>query len=178
MGNLIADALVARTRSQGVTIAIVNGGGFRASIDAGPVTMGEILTVLPFQNVVSTMGLKGSDIVAALEHGLSQVESGGGRFAQVSGLRYVGDLSRPAMGGRVVLVEVRDGDGWKPIDPAATYLVATNDFMRRGGDGYKVFATRAIKPYDGGPSLEDVVAEYLAATGAYTPKLDGRITVR
>ncbi|NCW69565.1 MAG: multifunctional 2',3'-cyclic-nucleotide 2'-phosphodiesterase/5'-nucleotidase/3'-nucleotidase, partial [Marivivens sp.] len=54
MGSLIADAMLARVADQGIQIAIQNGGGIRASIDAGPVTMGEVLTVLPFQNTLST----------------------------------------------------------------------------------------------------------------------------
>ena len=54
MGNLIADAMLDRVADQGIQIAIQNGGGIRASIDAGEVTMGEVLTVLPFQNTLST----------------------------------------------------------------------------------------------------------------------------
>jgi 5'-nucleotidase / UDP-sugar diphosphatase len=54
MGNLVADAMLDRVKDQGVTIAIQNGGGLRASIDAGEVTMGEVLTVLPFQNTLAT----------------------------------------------------------------------------------------------------------------------------
>ena len=79
MGNLVADAMVDRLSDQGITIAIQNGGGLRASIDAGTVTMGEVLTVLPFQNTLASFQLKGSDIVAALENGVGQVEEGAGR---------------------------------------------------------------------------------------------------
>ena len=68
-----------------------------------------------------------------------------------------------------------EGDAWVPIDPAKTYLVATNNFVRRGGDGYKLFAS-AQNAYDFGPSLEQVVADYMAANRPYTPKLEGRIT--
>ena len=48
MGNLVSDAMLDRVKGQGVKIAISNGGGLRASIDQGHVTMGEVLTVLPF----------------------------------------------------------------------------------------------------------------------------------
>ena len=177
MGNLVADALVAQTAGQGVTIAIVNGGGLRASIDAGPITMGEVLTVLPFQNVVSTFGLKGVDIVAALEHGVGGVAQGEGRFPQVSGLRFELDLNVAPGQGRVSNVEVAEGDGWTQIQPDAVYLVATSDFIRKGGDGYAMFAENAINPYDGGPSVEDLVVQYLAGD-VYTPVLDGRITMK
>ena len=68
MGNLVADAMLDRTKDQGVVFAIQNGGGLRASIDAGEVTMGEVLTVLPFQNTLATFSVQGSDVIAALEY--------------------------------------------------------------------------------------------------------------
>lgn len=176
MGNLVADAMLDRVKDQGMTMAIINGGGLRASIDAGDVTMGEVLTVLPFQNTLSTFQLKGADVVAALENGVSQIDQGAGRFAQVSGLKYAFDVSKP-VGQRVSAVEVTDGGGWKPIDTAATYGVVSNNYMRAGGDGYKIFATNAQNAYDFGPGLEAVVADYLAKKTPYKPYTDGRITV-
>lgn len=174
MGNLVADAMVDRVKDQGVTIAIQNGGGLRASIDAGTVTMGEALTVLPFQNTLATFKLKGSDIVAALENGLSQVEEGAGRFPQVSGLKYTFDKTKPA-GSRVVSVEVKEGDGFVALDPAKLYGVATNNYMRAGGDGYKIFASAGQNAYDFGPGLETVLADYIAKNSPYKPYTDGRI---
>ena len=88
MGNLVADAMLDRVKGQGVTIAFQNGGGLRASIDQGVVTMGEVLTVLPFQNTLATFQISGKDVVAALENGVSQIEEGAGRFPQVAGLKY------------------------------------------------------------------------------------------
>ncbi|MBB4121973.1 bifunctional metallophosphatase/5'-nucleotidase [Martelella radicis] len=176
MGNLVADAMVDRVADQGVTIAIQNGGGVRASIDPGVVTMGEVLTVLPFQNTIATFQLKGSDIVAALENGLSQIEDGGGRYPQVSGLKYTYDASKEP-GSRVVSVEVETGeDEFAPIDPETVYGVVTNNYMRGGGDGYAVFAEKGMNAYDFGPNLEEAVAEYLGENSPYTPYVDGRIT--
>lgn len=169
MGNLVADAMLDRVKDQGVQIAIANGGGLRASIDAGPVTMGEVLTVLPFQNTLSTFEVPGSAILAALENGVSQVEEGGGRFPQVAGMTFAFDPALPA-GSRVSDVMV----GGAPIDPAATYLVVSNNFVRQGGDGYRMFVS-AANAYDFGPDLADVVAEYLAKVGPYRPVIDGRI---
>src|SRR3954447_6991977 len=140
MGDMVSDAILDRVKDQGIQIVFQNGGGLRASIDQGVVTMGEVLTVLPFQNTLATFQLKGSDIVAALENGASQVEQGAGRFAQVAGLKYAFDKSKPA-NSRISDVQVMDGGAWKPIDPAKVYLVATNNYVRQGGDGYKVFAT-------------------------------------
>lgn len=175
MGNLIAEAMLDRVKDQGVTLAIQNGGGVRASIDAGPVTMGEVLTVLPFQNTLSTFEAKGSTFVAALENGLSQVEEGAGRFPQVAGVKYTWDAAKPA-GSRVVSVEVMDNGAWAPIDPDKVYGIVTNNYVRNGGDGYKMFASEGMNAYDFGPDLADVTAEYLAEVGPYTPALDGRIT--
>jgi len=174
MGNLVADALLDRVKDQGITIAIQNGGGLRASIDAGPVTMGEVLTVLPFQNSIATFQIKGSDLLAALENGASQIEEGAGRFVQASGLKYTFDRSKPA-GSRIVSVEVKEGDTFVKLDPEKTYGVVTNNYTRTGGDGFKTFATKAINPYDFGPSLEDAVAAYIGAHSPYKPYTDGRI---
>jgi len=174
MGNLVADAMLQRVADQGIQIAIANGGGLRASIDAGEVTMGEVFTVLPFQNALATFQLTGADVLAALENGVSQVEDGAGRFPQVSGLRFTWDPAGEP-GSRVGEVEV-DMDGtWEALDPEATYGVVSNDFMRGGGDGYSVFATNAANAYDFGPGLEEVVATYLTENTPYTPYTDGRI---
>ncbi|WP_011582043.1 MULTISPECIES: 5'-nucleotidase C-terminal domain-containing protein [Chelativorans] len=177
MGNLVTDAMLARTKDQGVQFAITNGGGLRASIDAGEVTMGEVLEVLPFQNTLATFQLTGSDVIASLESGVSQIEEGAGRFPQVSGLRYSFDKSAPAGQGRISNVEVQTADGgWAPIDPNATYTIATNNFMRNGGDGYSLFGEKGQNAYDYGPGLEQVLADYLAANNPYKPYTDGRIT--
>jgi 5'-nucleotidase len=175
MGNLVSDAVLDRTKGQGVTIVFSNGGGLRASIDGGKVTMGEVLTVLPFQNTVATFKISGADVVAALENGVSQLEDGAGRFAQVAGLKYAFDKSK-APGSRVSDVQVMDGGNWVPIDLNKEYIAATNNYVRQGGDGYKIFAEKAKDAYDYGPGLEQVVADYLAAHNPYTPKIEGRIT--
>jgi 5'-nucleotidase len=169
MGNIIADAMLDRVKDQGIQIAIQNGGGIRASIDAGDVTMGEVLTVLPFQNTLSTFQVTGETIIAALENGVSQHEEGAGRFPQVAGMTYAFDVSKPA-GERVSDVMV----GGAPIDPAKMYGVVSNNYVRNGGDGYKMFRD-AQNAYDYGPDLADVTAEYMAKMGPVKPMLDGRI---
>ncbi len=179
MGNLITDAILWKMQDQGIQIALQNGGGIRASIPKGPISMGNIFEVLPFGNTIATFELKGSDLLEALENGVSRAENpeneGTGRFLQVAGLRYVWDPSKP-VGQRIVKVEVRNPDGtYSPLDPNAIYKVAANDFMRRGGDDYKVLAERAINPYDFGPPLDQAVAEYIQAHSPVAPKVEGRI---
>jgi len=175
MGDLVADAMLDRTKKQGVTVAITNGGGLRASISAGPVTQGDIVAVLPFQNTLSTFQLSGKDIVAALENGVSQVSAGAGRFPQVAGLRYSFDRSVGPNSGRIRSAEVKEGDGWQPLDPDRLYLVVSNNYMRAGGDGYAVLRDQAKNAYDYGPDLADVLTAYLQAHRPYEPYTDGRI---
>ena len=175
MGNLVADAMLERVADQGVQIAIANSGGLRASIDPGDVTMGEVLTVLPFQNTLSTFEISGQGVIDALENGVSQVEDVKGRFPQVAGLTFTWDPAVAPNEGRVAEVMVADGGGFVPIDPAATYLVVTNNYVRNGGDGYSMFEGDDKNAYDFGPDLADVTAEYLAKNAPYQPYLDGRI---
>ncbi|MBY6134986.1 5'-nucleotidase/apyrase family protein [Nocardioides marinus] len=177
MGNLVADAMLARVKDQGVTIAFQNGGGLRASIDQGEVTMGEVLSVLPFQNTLSTFQVTGQTLIDALENGVSQIEDGAGRFPQVAGMKFAFDASKEA-GARVSDVMVKEGESWTEIDPAKTYNVVSNNYVRNGGDGYKMFAGDDKNAYDFGPDLADVVAEYLAEVGPYSPYTDGRIVAK
>lgn len=172
MGNLIADAMLARVKDQGIQVAIQNGGGIRASIDAGEVTMGEVLTVLPFQNTLSTFEVTGEKIVAALENGVSQVEEGAGRFPQVAGMTFTVDTSAEA-GSRISDVKIGGAD----VDLTAIYGVVSNNYVRNGGDGYEMFKD-AANAYDYGPDVADVTAEFIAANSPFTPYKDGRITVK
>lgn len=171
MGNLVADAMLARVADQGIQIAIQNGGGLRSSIDAGEVTMGEVVSVLPFQNTLSTFQVTGQAILDALENGVSQMPEAG-RFPQVAGMSFAVDPSAEP-GSRISEVMV----GGAPIDPAATYGVVSNNYVRNGGDGYAMFVD-AENAYDYGPDLADVTAAYLAENAPYAPYTDGRITVK
>ena len=135
-----------------------------------------MLTVLPFQNTLSTFFVSGQDVIDALENGLSQYEEVAGRFPQVAGLTFAYDVAAEP-GSRVSDVMVASEDGWAPIDPAAEYGLVSNNFVRNGGDGYSMFVD-ADKVYDFGPDLADVTAEYLAANSPYMPYTDGRMTAK
>ncbi|MCD7060374.1 bifunctional metallophosphatase/5'-nucleotidase [Pelagibacterium xiamenense] len=176
MGNLVADAILDRVADQGVQLVIQNGGGLRASIDAGEITMGEVITVLPFQNTLATFELDGAGIREALENGVSDWENGAGRFPQVAGIRYTWERDA-AVGERIVSVDVMQDGEWMPLEDDTVYKVATNNYMRNGGDGYAMFAGDDKNAYDFGPGLEIVLADYIAELGGeYTPYLDGRIS--
>ena len=172
MGNLIADAMLARVADQGVEIALQNSGGIRASIDAGEVTMGDVLTVLPFQNTLSTFEVTGAVLMEALENSASQIEEGAGRFLQVAGMSYAVHAASAA-GSRISDVMV----GGAPLEMDKVYRVVSNDYVRNGGDGFAMFKT-AANAYDFGPDLADVMAEFIASNAPYTPYTDGRITLK
>ena len=174
MGNLIADAMRDAVSDKGYNIALQNSGGIRASIDLGEVTMGEVLTVLPFQNTLATFKVTGEQLLAALENGVSQVEDVKGRFPQVSGLRFSFDASIASGEGRIQSVEVDQNGSWVPLDIKATYGVVSNNFIRGGGDGYKMFR-QATDVYDFGPDLADIVANFLAKNPNYQTSVEGRI---
>ncbi|MEZ5771934.1 MAG: 5'-nucleotidase C-terminal domain-containing protein [Defluviimonas denitrificans] len=171
VGNLIADAQRAAT---GADIALANGGGIRGdrTYDAGTtLTRRDILTELPFGNVTVETELPGSQILAALENGVSQVEKGAGRFPQVSGITFAFDPSAPA-GSRVSEVMV----GGAPLDLNKVYTVATNDYMLSGGDGYTALGGGKVLINAGNGNLmaNDVIA-YVSATGKVTTGVEGRI---
>ncbi|MCS6836006.1 MAG: 5'-nucleotidase C-terminal domain-containing protein [Anaerolineae bacterium] len=172
LGNLIADAM---REYAGTQIAIMNGGGIRRDIPAGEITLGTILELQPFGNLVATFEISGTDLLAALEHGVARIalneqgqvkrEGGSGRFPQVSGMRFSFDPTKPE-GSRIVSVEIQQPDGsFVALDPEATYSVATNNFIRTGGDGYTMFKDKAINAYDFGRVDYEVTANYLASLG-------------
>ncbi|WP_159994775.1 bifunctional UDP-sugar hydrolase/5'-nucleotidase [Roseomonas sp. 18066] len=172
LGSLVAEAMLAA--APGAEIALTNAGGLRAGLPAGAISLGEVLEVLPFGNTLARLTLRGGDLRAALEIGLSRVEQGGGGFPQVAGLRLRFDPAAPA-GQRLREVLVAENGGFHPLDDARAYRLVTNDFNRRGGDGYAPFRDAALEAYDNGAPLEEVVAVYLAADGAARTVLDGRI---
>jgi 5'-nucleotidase/UDP-sugar diphosphatase len=174
MGNLISDALVAQS---GADVAIMDGGGIRGDkiYPAGTVlTRKDIFTELPFGNKTVVTAISGADLLAALENGFSQVEQGAGRFPQVSGMVVTADLTK-AVGARVQTVTVNG----KPLDPAATYKVATNDYMLGGGDGYTAFAKgKVLVDASSGHLMASDVIDYITAKKTVDVKVDGRLTLK
>jgi 2',3'-cyclic-nucleotide 2'-phosphodiesterase (5'-nucleotidase family) len=174
IGNLIADAM---REAVGADVAITNGGGIRGNrqYPAGSdITRRDVLSELPFGNRTAKIEVKGATIVAALENGVSQVENVAGRFPQVSGLRAVYDASRPA-GERILSAEI---DG-KPIDPDATYSLATNDYLMSGGDGYQMFVgMKQIYGQRDAKLIANDVMAYIAARKEVAPSIEGRVTAK
>jgi 5'-nucleotidase/UDP-sugar diphosphatase len=174
MGNLVADALKA---SVGADVAITNGGGLRADkqYQAGQkLTRRDILSEMPFGNTTVLLELTGEKLKAALENGVSQVRELGGRFPQVSGLVVEVDPKEP-VGSRVKSVMVNG----QPLDPAKTYKLATNDFMARGGDGYRAFAdAKQLVDVSASQLMASQVIDYVTKAGKVSPKVEGRVVLK
>ncbi|HHS93776.1 MAG TPA: bifunctional metallophosphatase/5'-nucleotidase [Rhodobacterales bacterium] len=171
LGDLIADAMRAAT---GADITITNGGGIRGdrTYDAGTeLTRRDVLTELPFGNATVMTEIPGSQVLAALENGVSQVEKGAGRFPQVSGISFAFDASAEP-GSRVSEVMVGDA----PLDLDKLYKVAVNDYMLRGGDGYTALGGGRVLINQGNGSLmaNDVI-DYIVAAGTVSPSVEGRV---
>jgi 2',3'-cyclic-nucleotide 2'-phosphodiesterase (5'-nucleotidase family) len=167
LGNLITDAMLEVT---GADFALTNGGGIRASIDAGEITKGEVITVLPFGNYIQTKDVTGKDVKAALENGASGYPAAHGAFAHVAGLTYTIDESKPA-GERVHSILIQG----EPINMEQTYSMATNDFLAAGGDNYTMF--KDLVHTGDYPALDEAVINYIKDRGTISPVTEGRIVV-
>lgn len=189
VGNTVTDAM--RTR-YGVDFAITNSGGLRANLTCPttdiatdfcpaytpppyPITRGQVLTVLPFGNVVVTLSINGAELKTMLENGVSAMPGANGRFPQVSGLCFTYDISAPA-GNRVLSAVRQAGDGSctgaaVDLTGASTYTIAENDFMANGGDGYPNFVSRMVTR----EIMDQVLADHITASSPITPAIQGRI---
>jgi 2',3'-cyclic-nucleotide 2'-phosphodiesterase (5'-nucleotidase family) len=184
LGNLVADVL---REASGAEAALTNGGGIRATIRKGTVRAKDVYLALPFDGYVVAVRLTGRQLRQSLEHAVSGVERGEGRFPQVSGLRFTWSRSAPA-GARVREVWIGEGI----LDPERSYVVATNDFLAAGGDGFGAFgdAVKASKGFevvggalkgealvfsDPGRWLRDVFVARLRRAGTVSPSVEGRI---
>jgi 2',3'-cyclic-nucleotide 2'-phosphodiesterase (5'-nucleotidase family) len=196
VGNVVTDAMRATYASTGVEFAITNSGGLRADLTCPttdnpsdfcpaytpppyPITRGQVLTVLPFGNIVTTVTISGAELKTMLENGVSRMPAVDGRFPQVSGLCFTYDIAMLA-GSRVLSAFETDSAGnctATPVDltAASSYKIAENDFMTGGGDGYPVFSSRATTQ----DIMDQVTADYITANSPISPFVkafpDGRI---
>jgi 5'-nucleotidase / UDP-sugar diphosphatase len=186
LGNFIADTLRETAKADA---ALINGGGIRTGIPRGKIAVKDAYEVLPFDNYLVAIKLTGAQLKAALEHGVSRLPEPSGAFPQVSGLTFTYSPGAPA-GSRVKEVTV----GGQPLDPQKSYVVATNDYLVAGGDGYTAFgeALRSAGDYanlggalksgnlvynDPGVWLRDLVIAAIKARKTIAPRVDGRIKV-
>ena len=173
IGSLFADVLRQALKAD---VALLDGGGIRGDrlLPAGHnLTRRDILSALPFGNTAVLLSLDGKSLRAALEQGLRDAQDLTAAFPQVSGVQARADLSRPP-GERLLSVQVNG----KPLDPGATYTVATTDYLAAGGDGYTALkAGRIVIDAEDGPLLATVVIDGLSAMGTIDAAIDGRMVI-
>ena len=185
LGDFAADAILWQARQNlgedRVDLALTNGGGIRATIPAGEITMNDMKTVFPFGNTIVTIDVTGEQLLEALEAATCSTPTAIGAFPQVSGIEFTintavpyenGDLYsnstyyKPANpGSRITITEING----EPFDPNEVYTVATNDFTAAGGDTYYVFSEGTNLTMTA-VALDDALINYVSEV------LDGVIT--
>lgn len=200
LGDFSADAILwAAKQALGedqVDAALTNGGGIRASIEVGDVTMKTMKTVFPFGNEVATLSVTGAELLEALEAATCTTPDAIGAFPQVAGIEFTIDTTVPyengeqyanstyyapaKPGSRVTIATV----GGEPWSAEKTYVIATNDFTAAGGDTYAAFAyPYAQTGYKTGVALEDALVNYTqqvlgGVIGDPYAAPQGRITIK
>ncbi|RYI28975.1 bifunctional metallophosphatase/5'-nucleotidase [Bacillus infantis] len=179
LGNLITDGMLAKAKQYNdkVIMALQNGGGIRSAIDAGPITVGEVITVLPYGNTLATMEITGAELKQAFETSFAQYPGENGGFLHVSGAKVKFDSSKPASG-RVVSITYKNENGnYTEIKDDEMYVVATNAFTAKGGDNFQVFEKiyNEGRVTDLGLSDWQNFAEHLESLKNIDAKIEGRI---
>ena len=162
LGNLITKAM---RRASNADIALMNGGGIRASLNAGAVTKGDVLTVLPFGNSLIVLQLSGAQLQQAIKHGIQSYPKPSGAFPHIAGVRVVFDADN-----NIVSMTLEDGSA---VEPLQSYTLATNDFLAAGGDAYTMFQGARIVSELG--NLDEIVIDEIAAHGTAGNETDGRM---
>jgi 2',3'-cyclic-nucleotide 2'-phosphodiesterase (5'-nucleotidase family) len=159
LGNFVTDAM---REAAGADMAIINSGGIRAPLPEGTVTVGDVFTVLPFDNTVVKIPMKGWQVRDVLDFVARRIGKRG--FAQISGAQFVVRRGRAS--------DIRIGG--KPLDSDRVYQVATIDYLYGGGDGYVLFA-RAGEATPIGIFTHDAAVDFLRKHPDYQFKKQGRI---
>ncbi len=198
LGDFAADAILwAAQQALGdkVQAAVTNGGGIRASIQAGDISMNDMKTVFPFGNQVSVLEVTGAQLLEALEAATSSTPKAIGAFPQVSGIEFEVNTTIPyeegeqypdstyfapaKPGARVTIKSI----GGQPYAADTIYTIATNDFTAAGGDTYYAFRyPNATSGYKTGVALEDALVNYVTSVlggvvGQQYAEPQGRIVV-
>jgi 5'-nucleotidase/UDP-sugar diphosphatase len=164
MGDMVADAILNAYPEN--DMAITNSGGLRQDIDAGDVTVGELISAFPFPNTIIQLEMKGGDLRAIFEHGAGLTNG----ILQVSkGVEVVYDESKP-VGKRIVVCRING----VPLDDNKTYKVLTSNFLADGGDGFLAFK-KTLSYKKTGVEILQAMIKYLKKFETYTPKIEGRV---
>jgi 5'-nucleotidase/UDP-sugar diphosphatase len=167
-GDIIADSMLWYTKALNPDFAFQNGGGIREDLPKGPITRKSIYEMLPFDNTVVVLTLRGIDARALFD--FMATTRGEGAFPQVSkGVEFAIRAREQAC--ENILIKGR------PLDTEKTYRIATNSYLAYGGDGYRVLL-RAVERLNTRRLLRDVFVDYLKHLGGrIRPEVKGRIRV-
>ena len=163
IGNFICDTMRKKT---GTDMAFINSGAIRNNIPKGKITLEQVFTLLPFDNILVTMKLTGKKILEIMEQN-AKLEHG---ILQVSGMKIRYDIFEP-VGSRVREVYI----GRRPLDPEKTYTLTTVDYLAAGGDAFSPFKEGRNIMY--GMALRDVLVSYLEKHSPISPRVEGRIII-
>lgn len=172
ISDLVADAILESAASYKPEIALYNAGSCRGAIQSGDLSASDIMNVIPYNNNLLMVDVQGSIIEAALENGLGKVETLGGGFPVVAGMRYAYNPALPA-GHRLVTVDVLENGTYKPLDSTKQYRVITNDWIIGGGDGYTMF--KGLPATELGVDVYTAMSGFIQRHTPLNPQLDGRI---
>jgi 5'-nucleotidase len=161
IGDLIADAILNNTRSQGVRIAFMNAGGIRKDLDVGEnmvASYGQVQIVVPFGNTMVAMDMTGAQIRGLLEQQWKRPGATDESILQISdGFSYTWNPAAPR-GQRVVPGSIMLNGA--ALEDGKTYRIAANNFLAEGGDNFPMFM-EATNKFDTQVRDFDVLVEYL-----------------
>lgn len=169
IGNLITDAYRDYYEAD---IAIVNGGGIRANIPKGELTLRNAMATLPFGNSIVKIQLTGKEISAILEHGVSETDKKGGQFLQISGASYIYNSSSK-LGEKIKQIEVNN----KPIVLNKRYTLALPEYILLGGNNFDFGENVEILDVNKVKKDLDIFIDYCKKTKYMNPILEGRIKI-
>lgn len=170
--QLVAQAFLEQgERFGGADIALQNGGGVRIDIPAGPITVGNVYTLLPFKNLLVRVSMSGQQVKDTLEEAVDSMlgnngGTGSGAYPYTAGLRFDVDITQ-AKGARVSNLQLLRAGSWGVFDMAGTYRVITNNFTAGGGDSY--LTLRALPPSQKEDTFLDYADSFLAYVKAKQP---------
>ncbi len=157
MADMICDAMLDATRSQGSVIALMNAGGVRSALNAGKITYGDAIAVQPFNNTLVVLDLTGAELKTAL----------------ASGVLFVSKGSSFSLGkGNTVSSVIVAG---QPVDAKKTYRCTFNSFTAKGGDGLDVLKNAKGHRYDTGLLDVDALLDYVKTHSPLKLSASGRI---
>lgn len=178
LGNLVTDGMLEKAKEYDpkTVIALQNGGGIRNHLNKGPVTVGAVIEVLPFGNTLSLVTLTGAEIKNTLEHSVRNSPNEEGGFLHMSGMKMTFDSSKE-VGKRVQSMKVKMNGEFVDIEMDKEYVITTNAFTARGGDGFELLG----EAYENGRvtdlGLDDWVnlRDHMVKLGTVKPEIEGRI---